>query len=296
MGISDTRSALLFALAGFALLSVGDGIIKSLAGEWPGTAVAALRYGFGAIGLAIALALFEGRRGFRVPLPLYQFGRGAAVAFATVSFFIGLFLMPMAEATAITFMSPIITALFSALFLNEAAPRRVWVATLFAFAGVLVVLRPNVEVIGVTAFMPLIATFGMTALILCNRKVAGAGSALQMQFLLAVFAAPLLIGAALAGHFSGIESLNVGKPDLSVVMRIAIVACTATISHLLIYLATVRASAAVVAPMSYVQLLVAGTIGMIAFGDRHDVWAVFGAAMIVGSGIYLWRSEQKRSS
>ncbi len=53
--------ALLIAISGFSLLSVGDAVVKSVAGEWPAPAVAALRYNFGAIGLAIAVALRHGR-------------------------------------------------------------------------------------------------------------------------------------------------------------------------------------------------------------------------------------------
>jgi hypothetical protein len=50
-------------LCGFALLSIGDAVIKSIAGAWPGTAVASLRYSIGAIGLGTLLFLKEGWRG-----------------------------------------------------------------------------------------------------------------------------------------------------------------------------------------------------------------------------------------
>ena len=64
MTSSSARSGLLYALCGFALLSIGDAVIKSIAGAWPGTAVAALRYSIGAIGLGALLLLKEGRQGF----------------------------------------------------------------------------------------------------------------------------------------------------------------------------------------------------------------------------------------
>ena len=128
---------MLFALVGFASLSIGDGIIKSIAGEWPGTAVAALRYSFGAIGLATILFLKEGRAGFRLPMWKAQVARGFFVAMATVCFFSAIFLMPLAEATAIQFTSPMLTGLLSALLLKERASKRIWIATVVAFAGVL---------------------------------------------------------------------------------------------------------------------------------------------------------------
>ena len=78
-----------------------------------------------------------------MPRPRLQLGRGAAVALATICFFMAVMAMPLADATAIQFTSPILTGILSALVLGERAPRAVWGATALAFAGVLVVLRPN---------------------------------------------------------------------------------------------------------------------------------------------------------
>ena len=114
-----TRTALLIALAGFVSLACGDAIVKSMAGDWPGTAVSALRYCFGAVGLALFVALRHGRAGFVLPRPALQFGRAAAVSLATICFFMAVMAMPLADATAIQFTSPIITAVLSPLVLRE---------------------------------------------------------------------------------------------------------------------------------------------------------------------------------
>src|SRR3546814_20539312 len=81
------RAGLLLALGGFITLSAGDGIVKSTAGEWPGPAVAALRYVFGAAALGVLLAIRHGRAGFVVPRLGLQFGRGASVAMAPLCFY-----------------------------------------------------------------------------------------------------------------------------------------------------------------------------------------------------------------
>jgi drug/metabolite transporter (DMT)-like permease len=288
---SDHRKGLLLALLGFAMLSAGDAVIKSIAGAWPGTAIATLRYCIGAVGLGVVLWRAEGRAGFSMPLPWIQIGRAAAVSIASICFFISVFIMPLAVATSITFMSPMLTALFSAVFLKERVPRAAWSATFFAFVGVLIVLRPNVAHLGVAAFLPLICACGMSMLMILNRKAAGAGSALQMQFLIAAIASPILIAFTLIGHATGIAQLHVGVPTASIIARCAFVALTASTSHLLVYLATVRVSAATIAPMTYIQLLVAGLIGSFIFGDHYDLLAIVGATMIVVSGIYLWRRQ-----
>src|SRR6185295_17656270 len=202
---------------------------------------------------------------FRVPMPWLQLGRGAGVSVATISFFLGVMAMPLVDATAIQFTSPMITGILSALLLGEKSPRAVWAATALAFVGVLVVLRPNVLVLGAAAFYPLGAAAGMACLMICNRKAAGAASPVAMQFLVAMMAAPILILAASLFALTGAPQFQVPVPPTSVVVKCLVIACTATVAHLLIYMAAVRASAAVVAPMTYVQLLIAAGLGWLMF-------------------------------
>ena len=291
---SGARTALILALSGFATLSIGDALVKTMAGQWPGTAVAALRYTAGALGLALVVAMTEGRRGFRVPMFWIQLGRGAGVSIATICFFLGVMAIPLADATAIQFTSPMITGILSALLLGEKAPKAVWGATALAFAGVLVVLRPNVLALGAPAFYPLGAAIGMACLMICNRKAAGAASPVAMQFLVAMMAAPILIVAASLFALTGAPQFQVPAPPASVVVKCLVIACTATIAHLLIYMAAVRASAALVAPMTYVQLLIAAALGWLLFGTAPDLSTFAGAALIIGGGILLWRSQKPR--
>src|SRR4051812_15821557 len=256
-----------------------------MAGQWPGTGVSALRYSFGALGLAIVVALRHGRGGFVLPRAGLQAGRGAAVALATLCFFLGVMAMPLASATAIQFTSPILTALLSPLVLKEKAPRAVWASTLLAFAGVLVVLRPNLLALGPVALYPLGGAFGMSWLMMLNRKAAGDAPILVMQFLLAAFAAPLLLLAALLLHLGGAH-FAVTPPSGIVVAKCLAVALFATTGHSLIYTAVLRATAATVAPMTYVQLLMAALLGWLWFGNRPDLATFAGAALIVAGGLW----------
>ena len=200
--------------------------------------------------------------------------------------------MPLADATAIQFTSPMLTGILSALVLGERAPKAVWGATALAFAGVLIVLRPNVLALGAAALWPLGAAFGMAWLMIFNRKAAGSASALAMQLLLAMVAAPLLVTAAALLHATGAPQFHIPPPDPPVVLKCLAVAVFATFGHLLIYSATVRASAAVVAPMTYVQLVVAIALGWAWFGNRPDLAMIGGAALIIGGGLWLWRSQR----
>ena len=281
---------LLYALGGFSLLSLGDAAIKTIAGAWPGTAVALTRYAIGAVILGVLLWRREGRSGFRIGKLRWHLLRGVGVGTATVAFFSALFVMPLAEATSITFTSPMLTVLLAAPILGERIRPIAIAAMLLAFAGVVIVLRPSFAELGPAALLPLVSALGMSLLMIGNRAVAGSGSALAMQFFVASLALPVLAVAALAGHWSGLPQFHVSTPDWSILARCAGVACTASIAHWLVFRATERTGAARVAPMSYVQLIVALSLGWAIFNDRPDGVALVGAAVIIAGGLLLWRS------
>jgi drug/metabolite transporter (DMT)-like permease len=75
-----------------------------------------------------------------------------------------------------------------------------------------------------------------------------------------------------------------------VIARTALVACTASVAHWLIFVGTSRAGAATVAPMTYVQLLIASALGWAVFGNRPDAMTLLGAAILVAAGLFLWRA------
>ncbi|WP_299326977.1 DMT family transporter [Parasphingopyxis sp.] len=292
----STAIGLLLALAGFACLSMGDGIIKSIAGEWPGLAVAALRYTIGSIGLLLLLLMVEGRRGLRCPRPWVQIGRGVSVALATLFFFSAIFVMPLADATAIQFTAPMITAILSTLMLGERMPRITWYATGIAFVGMILVLQPNIFDLGWSVLLPIGAAVCFSFTIVFNRMAAGSGSGLLMQVLISAIATPVMIAAAFIGHVSGVEGLHVDMPDWSVIARCALVAVTASFGHWLVYMATTKASAAETAPMVYVQLLTAVAIGVTFYGDYPDPLAMGGAALIIVAGLWLWNRQRRRAA
>ena len=294
MTAQDHRVGLLYALTGFAILSVGDAIVKSMAGEWSPIAIAALRFTIGAVGLAAILLIKEGKAAFRPQRPFLQAFRGFCLAMATICFFTAIFFMPLAETTAITFVAPILTALLSGLILKERAKLVTWIASFIAFAGVLLVLRPNLAEVGLVALLPLGSALAFSMMMIANRLVVGQGSSLSMQVFVASFAAPVLIVFALIGGASGIETLAFGWPEPLVIVKCAIVAVTASTAHWLVYIGTVRAGAATVAPMTYVQLLVALIFGWALFDNMPDPTTMFGAAIIVGAGLLLWWSARAK--
>ncbi|MEO0589262.1 MAG: DMT family transporter [Pseudomonadota bacterium] len=284
-----------YAVAGFALLSCGDAVVKSMAGDWPPYAVAALRFSIGALGLSALLWRSEGAGAFVPAKPLLQFGRGLCLAMASMCFFSAIFIMPLAEAMAIGFLAPILLQLFAGVFLGERVPARVYALSLVALVGVAIILRPNLALLGWGALLPLVSAVFFALLMVLNRMSAGQSSALAAQVFVAAACAPILILASLGAKLSGVGSLDFGWPSWDIILRCAIVAVTASTAHWLAYIGTAKAGAAAVAPAIYVQMLVAVTLGWLVFDEAPDGWTLQGAAVIIVSGLAVWRDGLRRA-
>lgn len=292
----DERSGILLAVVGFASLSVSDAVIKTMAGEWSPLAVAALRFSIGAIGLSLLLWRNEGAAAFRPRRPWLQVARGVCLAAASLCIFSAFFVMQLAEAMALAFVSPVLVALFSGPLLKEKVRPAVWIASPVALVGVMLVLRPNFAELGWMAGLPVLSAFFFALMVIANRASAGDGSALSMQVFIACCATPFLIAAAFAGHLTGLPSLEVGMPDWSVILRCAVAAALASTAHWLVFLGTTRAGAATIAPTSYVQMIVVIVLGYLIFGDVADLATLGGAAIIIGAGLFLWVTTPRTSA
>lgn len=282
------RAGLLYAFAGFSTLSIGDAIVKGMPGAWPAPAMGATRYVAGTLLLMALLARSEGLAALRLPRDPLQWVRGIAISVSAVGMFLAVWIMPLAEATTIMFTQPIITAVLAMLLLGERARPSTWVASVVAFGGVFMVLQPNFDTAGWGVLLPLLSAFGMAVTIITNRKVGGRASILAMQYYMSVTALIFLLAATAVGHFSGVEAFRLHWPHWSVVARCIFIGFTATLAQWLIFMGTVKAGAGTVAPMNYGQLLMAVALGWIFFGDRPGLTGLAGAAVIIGSGLFLW--------
>jgi drug/metabolite transporter (DMT)-like permease len=282
------RAGLAFALAGFCTLSIGDAIVKGMAGLWPAPAMAATRYCVGAGVLAIMLARAEGLAALRIPRDPIQWVRGIAISCSAMGMFFAVWLMPLATATTIQFTQPMITALLATVLLGERARMATLVATLLAFGGVFLALRPNFATAGWGVLFPVMGATGMAVTIIANRAAVGRASNLALQYYMSVTAMIFLILTTIVAHFLGPARFHVHSTDWTVIARCALIGLTATAAQWLIFMGTVKAGAGTIAPMTYGQLLMATMFGYVFFGDRPDALSFLGAAIIIGAGLYLW--------
>ena len=234
---------------------------------------------------------------------------GLAVVFANLTFFVGLVELPLAEATAIFFVSPLLITVFSIIFLKEQVGIHRWASVSLGLLGVLVILRPGTDAFKLASLLPIAAALGYAALHMLTRKMGKTESALTMSFYIQVtfiFTSCLfwlLIGDGRlsnvdspALHFLLREWTTLSKDDWPV---FALVGTSSAFGGFLISQAYRRSEAAFVASFEYIAMPLSICWGILIFNSFPDTQSLLGMGMIVGSGLYIiWREtiREKRKA
>jgi len=135
----SAASILLLAIAAEGLLTLMDALIKSLTGRYPTFEIAFLRYLFGMAGAVVYAAW--ARPGWPSRQAAVHNGmRACLIVVIATSFFFALGRLPLADAIALSFISPVLTALMGALLLGEKLDGRIAVALACGFAGMLMIV------------------------------------------------------------------------------------------------------------------------------------------------------------
>jgi drug/metabolite transporter (DMT)-like permease len=282
---SQLRGTLLMA-ASTVFFACSDVITKLLAASLPAVEIAWLRYATFALLVAPLLLMNGGGTLLRSQRPGLQVLRGLGMVGSTILFTAGLRFLPVADATAIYFISPILIMALSIVFLGEVVGWRRWSAAAVGLLGVLIVIRPGTGAFQTTAFLPLLGATSWAAAAVVTRKMSGRDHALTT-----------LAYSAFIGFFV----LSAFLPLIWVVptwQEIALGLCVgilSTIGHWFVILAYRHANASVIAPFSYVQLIWAGVLGYVAFGSLPDRWTIVGAVIIAASGLYTAYRERVRA-
>lgn len=236
--------------------------------------------------LLAPLVLWLGvRRCLRSAAPGQQALRGLLLYGSTVCFVSGLAQLPLAEASAIGFVSPMFTTALSIPLLGEKVGIRRWAAILVGFAGVLIVIRPGTAAFDPAALFPIAsAAFWALALIVTRRN-----SAHDTPITTLVYASIVGLAAAtlpLPWFWTA--------PDLPAVGLILFMGILSLSGHYLLVQAFQRGSASILAPFAYSQMIWATILGYVVFHSLPDRWTWIGAAVIILSGVYVWHRERVR--
>jgi len=216
-----------------------------------------------------------------------QFLRGAARLGSSLFFISGLRFLPIAEASATGFVSPLFVTALSIIFLSEKVGLRRWIATAVGLIGVIIILRPGTGAFHPAAFFPLVSALCWACTLIMTRMLSGTERAVTTMTYSAITG--LVIVTAM------VPSVWV-TPSWHDILFGILVGVASTAGQWIVVLAFRYADASVLAPFSYTQLLWVSILGFLIFGEVPDIWTITGAAFIVASGLYTAHRERVRQS
>jgi len=217
-------------------------------------------------------------------LPL-QIVRSIFLLATTVLFFSGVRLLPLADASAIMFTSPILLSILAIPILGEKVGPYRWAAIFVAFLGALLVVRPGSGVMGAGALFLLGCAFCNAFYQIITRQLRSTDDA-RTTLLYTGLAGT--VGTSLAVP---LVWTPIALGDWPLFAALGVFGC---LGHFTLIKAFQSAPATVVAPFSYASLIWAILIGFFVWGDLPDLWTLVGATIVAAGGLYILHREQVR--
>ena len=207
-------------------------------------------------------------------------GRATLLLVGNVSFVLALRYLPLTEANVIGFASPLIITALSYPVLRQRVSARRWLAVIVGFAGILIVMQPGQSLFQWAALWPLAmaataAVYHVTTPLISRHD----DPAISVYLLSVAGALVLTVAVPFAWTTPGpLDALG-----------LAVIGVLGAFGQLLIIKAFALSPAASLAPFFYVYLIWALIYGYLVFGDVPTLTTLIGAALVVGSGIYVYR-------
>lgn len=266
-------------LAGLCFVGV-TALVKLLGPRLPAAESAFLRYLIGLIFLIPAIKPILAAKVTKRQLKLFTL-RGVAHTGAVTLWFFAMARIPLADVTAMNYLSPVYVTLGAALFLGERFAARRVLAIAAALIGALIILRPGFREIGTGHIAMIFTAMGFGVSYLVGKKVSDEVS-------------PAVVVAMLSVTVSiGLAPLAIPvwvTPTFGELVILAGVAVLATLGHYVMSLGFRAAPVSVTQPATFLQLVWAVSLGALAFGEPVDPYVILGGAFIVGAISFIsWR-------
>lgn len=224
------------------------------------------------------LALRAGMASIRSRQPGLQIVRSGFGLAAMLTWFYGLSVVPIAQATALSFTSVIFGSIGAALVLGERMRLRRWSAVAAGFVGTLVILRPGFGEADPAALIVVLSSVCWAGALLTVKRLSATDSVVCIVtwncVLLTVLSLPVAIPVWVA-------------PTLEQLAWLLLIGMLATLGHLAMTGAFKASDATIVFPVDYTRLVWASVIGYLAFSEVPDIWTWVGGTIIFASTSYI---------
>lgn len=283
---NNTLTGIFLLVAAVACFASLDTTVKWLSKSLPSLQIAGIRY-IGSFLLTLAiLRPSPGAPVLKTKRPRLQILRSLGLVITTLCSFTALHFMPLTEVTSITFSSPLIVAIIAWPLLGEKmGPRRV-IAVLAGFAGVLVITRPGTHGFHPAVMLAFLAAISNAFYSVATRMLAAHDSPKTTMFY-----------TGLCGTIIMLPILPFAwqmPATLEIWIGLLVTGIFGALGHWLLILAHQRATATVLAPFFYGQLIFAMLLATLFLGERPDRWTIVGASIVMLSGLYLIYRERVR--
>ena len=273
------RGALL-CVAALALFACLDTTTKYLTQAHEVPLIVGVRYLGNLLLMAALLGPTHGRQMVRTRRTGLVWVRAFCLAVASLLIGLALERMPVAEMTAITFLSPILLVAVAGRLLGERVGWVGWVAAAGGFAGVMLIVRPGSDIVGSGAVFVLAAVLLNLGYQLLSRVLAASETTFALLFYTAL-AGSIIYGLALPWFIED------HAPSLFEAALFASLGVFGGVGHFLFTAAFRHAPASLIAPLNYIQLLWAGLLGWLVFDYVPDGQSLLGMAVVAGSGVLV---------
>ncbi len=262
-----------------------DAIAKSLTLRYDSMQVVWARYSSQTLWSFVLLSPFLNRL-LRTRYLKLQILRSSLLFGATVMFFSGFRYLQMAEMTAIFEVAPLLITLFSFLLLKEQVGPERWLGVSMGLIGAVIIIRPGSDVFTPYALFPVLGACCFAGYSIATRFL-GSEEPAWTSFLYTSLIGTLFASLLVPFNWTPIES-----GDLPLMSTFGIIG---GLGHLLLIFALRYTQASVLAPFSYFGLMYNSLWGFLFFDEIPDSWTYLGALVIVGSGVFVWYRENRRS-
>lgn len=263
--------------------SISDATAKYVTETLPVIEVAWVRYVVFTL-LATLPALRDHGAMLRTRRPVTQVMRGLAIVGSALLFVYGLQELPLADAAAINFVSPLFITVLSVPFLGEVVGPRRWAAVGVGLTGAVIAAQPGTSAFSVAAIYPVLsaATWAI-GIILTRRMASTEGSA-------TIIAWTAISGLVL---LTGLLPFQAVIPTERELVLCVLIGVMASVGQGLVVLGYRTAPASLLAPFSYLQLIWSTSLGYIVFAARPSLPTLIGATVIAASGLYSAHRERQ---